>query len=1689
MSTDISGVRYLPAEHYDRAGNPGPTPRNSRKDSSFNPPPPSSDRYYGQTVAARPPVLIRPNPPVQQRIRTSHKRDSTDETNNLSSHRLYVPPDKPLPSSRRRSTNEQRRSSRSSPTRNRSTTKRLYHQIVINNFNEHSNSDSSDYGSDSYHSSEDERDQFYPKRHRYPPPSSKPRRNSPDSSSPSVVLRTPRPHPPPPYVSQRPPPPPGPPPWLPSTINFDIACMKGDIANLDLRQKMGEEREKYNRDLAYRLKILHEQNQMIRDLEGDLRMMREREEKMQYELNKAVGDEIVDNEKEPINSSGRVEVEHVAGEMAGSEHGGATNMGWEADTMFDKRMTEAIAFKVQQSADDLVESIRERLLKEFGGSMQNDMSSRVTADRPTTDVTHRGDKGETREAKGDEESTRDTAVGSPQPLVMSPLPLSSRSPSIPSPDPFSIPPGSRQGSYHRQRSFETVRSWMEQPFSVPEVPGKYDADHNNGMRSTTSPAERAQDSISSASLSSTSPRSNNTEPAWAESHNRWRAHRMASEIAWRRDLAIAREELIEPILDFVVAVVVGDQNRRQRRASPGADPGGRRSGFGGTAAADGAAGETGAVVVSARPTAARGDVIRRTNGADHRLAVAELPGVPAVAEAETEAEVEPIDVWEDALEHLEKTSYVIESVEKEIEGGSDVARAYFYFKDGDENRVSFGIIWATLLSQLLEPSSVPLSTCLVETYNKPLIGVSGLLGVDYLDLFKAQVGLFRVVYLIIDGLDMYRDAAREKKWRDMRDALQGLPPNVRILYTSRDTEIIQEPEPILRLEIKPQKQEIQAYVEKRINDEDIKSPLKFPEIRDLVLKEVISMALCSGMFLLARLHMDNLCEQQTVADIKLALKELPDRAFEVFDKSAMRIAQTIKLEEDNFGTCVAKHILTWVMYAKEELTIEQIRDSYAVQRSRGQNYQEYRPVEARLLRSCIGLVVTDPDRKTLGLVHKSVQSHLQKKDYNIIPECPDLEMGKVCLMYLLADAGDQGGENPLRGYAARHWWSHINCEDGQHIDLEVSSMMLELLKDNKRLEVCFAAMMIGLEDGMFSGMTGLHAAVHFDLAPKWVERLLDADCGIDVDARCADGQTALHWAVRYGNCTLLKLLLSKAASANMCDKAGETPLHKALMGATVENKPMDLVTARTRTVGHDEAVVRALVDGKALLQLPNRQTGLSALSTAIKYGPTRLAKVMMEGQHDVDAEVFEQGWTSLRLVFYHGQHLIQQLGSGDESGKQLQKASWNHGRILIKLLLDRGVDLNRPSKVDGWTPLVHAAKTGDLFKMQQLLVRKDRPAKVTICDRDGISPLCWAISYKHVSAVQLLIEHGAGVNEIYADGSTPLITAVNGNDHETVWLLLRAGALLETQDAKGWSALLHAVSRKHKSIIWLLLTIKNPTGAAISQNMGWARCLQEAFEHAVDSDDLLSTAWLLCEHGASPNTADKVGMTPLHRAAKQGRLAAVRLLVDRGATIDGKDAQGCTPLHHAVRQKRDDVVVYLVTAAAGPAQLNASDEKGETAVSLATQKRSRPAVLRALLFHGAACNTYNKFGLTAVHYAAGLGNWEHLRLMINQDGDACAADKDHMFAPLHHVVNGKGGGHVESLHLLVANGASLEARDKYGRTALMLAAQLGLKDMVLALLEMGANARAVNKERTAADYTDIPAIRKLFERTRNISSR
>ena len=103
--------------------------------------------------------------------------------------------------------------------------------------------------------------------------------------------------------------------------------------------------------------------------------------------------------------------------------------------------------------------------------------------------------------------------------------------------------------------------------------------------------------------------------------------------------------------------------------------------------------------------------------------------------------------------------------------------------------------------------------------------------------------------------------------------------------------------------------------------------------------------------------------------------------------------------------------------------------------------------------------------------------------------------------------------------------------------------------------------------------------------------------------------------------------------------------------------------------------------------------------------------------------------------------------------------------------------------------------------------------------------------------------------------------------------------------------------------------------------------------------------------GATPNTQDNAGWTPLHEACEAGRLELAAVLLDAGALPDPPGLQLRTPLHEAVAAGRAELAALLVSRGASPdtrclygtTPRQLAEGRPELLTALETEPRPAPA--------------------------------------------------------------------------------------------------------------------------------------------------
>ncbi|KAH6649557.1 hypothetical protein F5144DRAFT_553430 [Chaetomium tenue] len=130
------------------------------------------------------------------------------------------------------------------------------------------------------------------------------------------------------------------------------------------------------------------------------------------------------------------------------------------------------------------------------------------------------------------------------------------------------------------------------------------------------------------------------------------------------------------------------------------------------------------------------------------------------------------------------------------------------------------------------------------------------------------------------------------------------------------------------------------------------------------------------MFLLAKLGVDFLIDDRLPKDIKAALKALPSgsSAYQVAHEDAMKRVE----HQGPKSTKFAKTIISWMVCAKRQLTLPELRHALAFEVGDLRLGLENLPLLQDIVLVCAGLVTIDPGSGIISLVHYTTQEYFER---------------------------------------------------------------------------------------------------------------------------------------------------------------------------------------------------------------------------------------------------------------------------------------------------------------------------------------------------------------------------------------------------------------------------------------------------------------------------------------------------------------------------------------------------------------------------------------------------------------------------------------------------------------------------------------------------------------------------------------
>jgi len=420
---------------------------------------------------------------------------------------------------------------------------------------------------------------------------------------------------------------------------------------------------------------------------------------------------------------------------------------------------------------------------------------------------------------------------------------------------------------------------------------------------------------------------------------------------------------------------------------------------------------------------------------------------------------------------------------------------------------------------------------------------------------------------------------------------------------------------------------------------------------------------------------------------------------------------------------------------------------------------------------------------------------------------------------------------------------------------------------------------------------------------------------VDVNAPQGDGATALAWAAHRNDLDTADLLIQAGANANAANDYGVTPLSLACSNGNAR------MVEKLLAAGADTNA--AQMSGETPLMTCSRSGNLEAVQA-----------ILARGGVDVNARETRRGQTALMwaVAAKHPEVAQALIARGaDVHARSRVLGRYNHFRIEYY-----GKDVHYATEAGGFTPLLFAARVGDL------------------------------------DTARVLLAAGANVNDRTAEDGSALVVATASGHEQLAQFLLENGANPNVADALGVTALHWALQEGLQGLsgsgdgptdrFWYRSNMPELVKSLLSHGADPNARIQKEFHPYSDP---------LYGHNMGNNLPQVsiVGATPFLLAAAAADTSSMRALVEGRANPLLATAEGTTPL--------------LVAAGLGRETVSLSAEKREAFREAA----------RIALRLGGDIRAVGGGGRTVLHGAALLGDPEMLKFLVEQGADIEAKDK------------------------------------------------------------------------------------------------
>ena len=491
-------------------------------------------------------------------------------------------------------------------------------------------------------------------------------------------------------------------------------------------------------------------------------------------------------------------------------------------------------------------------------------------------------------------------------------------------------------------------------------------------------------------------------------------------------------------------------------------------------------------------------------------------------------------------------------------------------------------------------------------------------------------------------------------------------------------------------------------------------------------------------------------------------------------------------------------------------------------------------------------------------------------------------------------------------------------------------------------------------------------------------------------------------AIEYGHLNIVEYLLSKGADPNKTEPKLQTALQEAIVQKNLE-------------------IIKVLVQNNADVNSYHLET--TPLLLAIEQNSFDIVQFLVENGADINAHD-NMNFTGIMYACINknvqiAEYLLSKNCRVDQKNKSgetvLLIACKSEFFNLVKPLVERVCNVNEPdlSKI---TPLYYAILGKSLETVKFLI---EQGEKIDEIGFGVIRPIQCAIQMECMDILDYLVQKGSNVNCIPEEPLPPLSYCGMLPDETGIKFaqyLIKHGADIKQKDKE---PLFFAILKKKINLIKFMVN----EGADLQKRDDRSPLFLAARK------DYLDAIKVFLENGADINLVDVNNQNILYHCLWSKGTKVLEYLCSQGIDVNQKFEKGLTPLHIAAYNGSVDAIKILLEHGA---QLEIQSDSGDTPLNYGFYGFHSINALRYLIEHGADVNSKTYDNTYILHKAVIIDSEEIIKLLIDHGAKTDCLNKSQM-TPLQRAIRCK---KYNSFKALIKYGGDIQNTDPEGYTTL-----------------------------------------------------